>query len=449
MRKPVRFLQALILLLTCLPATDMNAQDTSLSTSLGSSWNTIDRVDCGSVRRTNCEWLASYLGLYFPIEVREGDLRYFEQKLLTTGVFSSVKARIEATVLYFDLDEKWTTIPVIRGAYGGGTPLAVFGIYDTHSFGRLWTLGAETRKYGDAPLGYVVWASAPRWGTGKHVMSFEYWRSPRVRSIYDQDYQELGQIHTDDRMLRLLFMHPIMRGPLRANDDRIWQLGLDLKIRSEAPASFYPSAENQAGLAPLRIRLPSENSTEINIQPRIVYDDTQVDNVTFDGIRFIAQGGPLLTENFTRHRFDIEGFYYAKMPARFNLATHGYIGGATTPSLQNQYFLGGFDSIRGLPDGAMHGVRAAYGNFEIRHLAFQYRYAWVQLLAFADTGSAADSWSELVVNWTFTAGVGVRIAIPQVYRLMFRADYAWSLEDPNIRGFSAGLNQYFDPYRPL
>jgi hypothetical protein len=56
---------------------------------------------------------------------------------------------VTGVVLFYDLNwnEKWTTIPVIRGAFGGGTPLLVAGLYDIHSFGSLWTLGAEARKY--------------------------------------------------------------------------------------------------------------------------------------------------------------------------------------------------------------------------------------------------------------------------------------------------------------
>ena len=50
--------------------------------------------------------------------------------------------------LAIDVTEKWTTIPVARAVYGGGTPLYVLGSYDTHVAGKLYALGAEMRRYG-------------------------------------------------------------------------------------------------------------------------------------------------------------------------------------------------------------------------------------------------------------------------------------------------------------
>lgn len=416
----------------------------------------VKEVDCGSVRRTNCGWLTGYLGLTLPAYVSYGELAEFESKLLTTSVVTSAKLSLVAIqndadqghILQVRLSEKWTTIPVVRGAYGGGTPLRVFGVYDTHSFGKLWTLGGETRIYGDAPPSYVIWASAPRWGTGKHVLSLEYWRMYRQRTIYDQSFQPLGQVQSDRRIGRFLFMHPILRGALRTTDDKVWQLGLDIKVRTEA-ATTYQADPDQMSSAPDDLILPNQITKEISLQPRIVYDDTRVDNVTYDGIRFVAQGGPLLTDRDTRHRFEIDLYQYKRISYRLNLATRVFVGGSTSPTLPNQFFLGGFDTVRGLPDGAMYGVRAGFANFELRHLSRQWRYLWLQSLIFLDVGSAGETWANVRKGVNMSSGVGIRLAIPQVYRLMFRIDYAWSLNQEGVHGITAGLNHFFDPYRPL
>ena len=111
-------------------------------------------------------------------------------------------------------------------------------------------------------------------------------------------------------------------------------------------------------------------------------------------------------------------------------------------------FLGGFDSIRGLPDGYLYGTKAIYTNLELRYLSHRWKYTWLQEVLFFDIGSADQNWEQLQKRSEATVGVGIRVAIPQVYRLMLRIDYGWSLTRP-YSGFSIGLNHLFQPYRPL
>ena len=106
------------------------------------------------------------------------EARQLEKKLLTSQAFTEVKARFvflrakKAYRLIFSCKEKWTKIPVIRGVFGGGTPLLVLGGYDIHSFGRLLVFGAEFRRYGKIDPGWVLYAKAPRYRQGKHLLGF-------------------------------------------------------------------------------------------------------------------------------------------------------------------------------------------------------------------------------------------------------------------------------------
>jgi hemolysin activation/secretion protein len=126
-----------------------------------------------------------------------------------------------------------------------------------------------------------------------------------------------------------------------------------------------------------------------------------------------------------------------------------FAGQTAHHSLQNQYFLGGFDSVRGLPDGAVIGNRAAYSNLEFRLITYKLKYMWFQNVVFFDSGSAASEWKYLGESTRACAGVGVRMSIPQIYRMMGRIDYAWSVEGKKTKGITIGLNQFFDPYKPL
>jgi hemolysin activation/secretion protein len=168
-----------------------------------------------------------------------------------------------------------------------------------------------------------------------------------------------------------------------------------------------------------------------------------------DGVRFIARSGPSVTRGIGLTRSEGEAFWYRLWSDHLNLAMHAFVGQTSNDSVDTQFFLGGFDSIRGIPDGALYGTRAVYGNAEFRKITAQWRYLWVQQVLFADGGGAGQSWNEVENSRRASAGLGVRLAIPQVYRMVFRIDYAWSLDRPGTRGISAGLNQFFQPYAPL
>ena len=68
--------------------------------------------------------------------------------------------------------------------------------------------------------------------------------------------------------------------------------------------------------------------------------------------------------------------------------------------------------------------------------------------SFFDFGKAAFNYEDLKKEPRKSFGFGLRIASPIVHRLMFRLDYGMSL-DGEFTGVSLGLNQYFQPYRPL
>ena len=416
---------------------------------------TIDVVEITGASRTNKAWVLSYLDLTPPLVLTQPMLGRIRAKLMTTDVFQRVRVSVQTgdrNTLVIDLLEKWTTIPVIRGAYGGGTPLSVLGVYDTHSFGRLWTLGAESHKYGPSPAGFVTWAKAPRWLTGKHVLGFELWREFRRRTIMTDDFDEIGVINTNTWMSRAILLGPV--ADFFGLDDSNWQAGIELELRREAPVAFESKDSSSAdtvdpSVEPRGIRLSEQKSNVWSALPTGVWDNINIEDQDMAGTRLILKAGPLSDDVGTNTQFEIEAFQFFLWPEHWNLALHGVMGASDSKALQAQYFLGGFDSIRGLPDGAIYGTHAAWANAELRKLVGTWKYAKVQVATFVDGGGAGRAWKDVQDQLHVTAGAGVRIAIPQVYRLMFRFDYAWGLGGKDTHGLSAGLNQFFQPYKPL
>ena len=157
----------------------------------------------------------------------------------------------------------------------------------------------------------------------------------------------------------------------------------------------------------------------------------------------------MLNEEGNFSKLEGDFFYFVDFGHDFNLALRGFAAQTNQDRFYGQYFVGGFDSIRGYPDGISFGQKVGFGTIEMRRIFSRLHYLWTQSAVFLDAGSTADEWGVLGSSIKRAAGVGVRLSVPQVYRFVVRIDYAWSLDGSGARGITAGLNQFFDPYKPL
>lgn len=408
------------------------------------------------LERTQREWLDSYLGLTLPVRLTQPEVVRIQRKLLTTGVFTDVKAAVEPVddklenyTLWLQVEEKWTTIPVVRAVYGGGTPLTVLGLYDIHAFGRLLTLGGEARKYGDAPPGFVLYGRDPRNQGGRNYFGAEYWREFRRRQVFDEDAKVKGTLGSDVSIAKVKFSTPFSSDPSpRAQFS--WRYGFDLELLRDNPPSFEASEDHLGNTeAPIDMGDLTRKHSQNRLLATVLYDDVEINQIEEQGLRAKLRFGPNLTSAKNHSLTEFEAFFYYQLPFGLNASTHLFAGQSTDQQVSSQYFIGGFDSIRGLPDGVSYGTRASWFNVELRHISLKRKYVWVQPIVFADAGAAGTEWIDLPRDIRSSVGGGVRLAIPQIYRMIFRIDYAFATDGSGMRGITAGMNQFFDPYRPL
>jgi len=416
-------------------------------------YHVVDVVFSG-LAKTSPEWLSSYLDLRFPVDLTAADLHDLERKLMTTAVFTWVAVsavplqdRDHEFALKVAVEERWTLIPVVRGAYGGGIPLRVLGFYDVHLLGRLLTGGAETRQYGSAPPGFLIYGRNPRASADRNYFGAEFWREFRRRQVFGRNGTQVGELSTDTGMARI-------RALLALDDDHgaslhKWRLGGDLETVQENPSRFEQLPTEPRLSQPQDLFVRSSKRHVIKLLPTLLFNDILVDQLHYEGLRLRLRFGPVFTADTIASAGEFEGFYYAMLGSHWNFASRAVIGATTINSLQSQYFLGGLDTVRGIPDGALYGSHAAFANLELRHLEFKTKYLWLQTATFLDVGEAGASWDDAGTTMRVAAGVGFRAAVPQVYRLMFRLDYAWSLVGTQTRGVTIGLNQFFDSVTPL
>lgn len=422
---------------------------------MSSSTITVHSFQTEGIFRTDPAWLQEYLGLNsFPRQISDADLQRLEKKLLTTRVFRQVRAFIKPqgsssglnSILVISVKEKWTQIPVLRAQTGGGTPLLVAGTYNTHTFGRYLTLGGEVQKFGEAPPGAVAYLRAPTLNRNSMEAAAEIWKDSRYRPLYTSDGKANGHVKLSGDKLRFKWLWVLYD----QNFPGV-KFGPDLLIHRYQQAEIQGLTEEaqsnvSADIGDRRGHDTPSGKAWLLLQ----YDGIEADNILYDGIRFLFRNGVGIEQDRTLfYAQELEIFWYLLMNQSFNFAAHLFSGLSHSDSLFSRYFFGGFDSVRGLPDGFLSGQKALYGNCELRYLARPWDDLWVQLVSFFDAGYGGNTFRNIHKEQRSCAGFGIRFIIPGIYRMNLRLDYAWSLNKKGEHGFSAGLNHLFQPYRPL
>ncbi len=398
---------------------------------------------------TNERWLRDYLELESFIPASESDLDVIRHKVTTTDIFSQVTVtqsseRNGHCVVLIDASEKITRIPVIRGAYGGGTPLLILGGYETNAFGELMAIGGEVRRYGNMAPGAFFFFKSPRSWHGRGLWGGELSLDRRRRAFFDADSKSYGYADSEAWTTKWQWLYPLTSG-----NGGIWQGGFQAQGFRENPTTFHRDASFQGDttVSPQDLLLNSKPGFGGLFGPILAYDGLIVDGLNFDGVKARASTGGARGAESSGSFSESEVFSYFTLPADINFAGRIYAATTTQTTVGGVYYLGGFDSVRGLPDGVHYGNKITYGNFEARVIAAKFKYAHIQPAVFWDTGSAWMAGHSPLENQETSLGGGVRIAVPQVYRLVLRIDYGVSIGHTKSRGLSIGLNQFFQPYK--
>jgi hypothetical protein len=399
------------------------------------------------LNRVDPEWIRDYLTQSDTVDITDDKMQRMRRKLLTTDIFTDVdvemrKLAADRCTLVISVKEKWTRIPVIRGAYGGGTPLLILGGYETNAFGRMIAVGAELRRYGDLAPGAFFFLKSPKAWRGRGLWGGELWLDRRRRAFFDDDGISYGHVDSESWTFKSQWLHP-----LGDSADSHWQAGFQTQASFEQSPTFK-RANNYAGKRdsmPHDVTLGERSGYGGLLAPMVAFDNLSVEGLSSNGLKFKISSGLARSMGRTGVFSEIEAFGFYALNTDVDFASHFYAASTSKNSVGSIYYLGGFDSIRGLPDGIQYGNRIVYGNFEARAVVARYRYAHVQPVFFYDTGSA---WMNDHQPWhgrETSLGGGVRIAIPQIYRFIVRIDYGKSIGQTRSQGFSIGLNQFFQP----
>ncbi len=402
--------------------------------------------------RTQPTWFETYLGLSFPKELSPKDLRRMEERLMTTAVFVWVKASIEpvstehpsgTNKLVIAFQQRWTIIPVIAVKFGGGVPLYQLGTYDSHFLGALWNAGAEVFRYGDAPNSYLLWLNNPRWKQGHHNLQLQAERIFRVRSLPALPENSDGEhptIQTDVLKTQLRLLTPLLRGR-----DPQWASS---PYRLGAEIGFYRTKPTRLGSrATVDFDLRDSKASSLWLSAMLEKDGFEIDYLDYDGFKWTAKAGAMLQSGSSHPFAELEVYYYKLWRPHWVLATHLQAREARANFAENQFYLGGFSSVRGHAVGTLYGPRYAFLNTELRKVVFKSKYLWLQAAAFSDVGYAGRKWDNIGTDLKWGGGLGLRFACPLVNRMVIRVDYGIGLNGEKESGISAGFNGFFQSHR--
>jgi hypothetical protein len=401
------------------------------------------------LHRTSETWFRDYLQLDRLNVWTEDNAALVRKKILTTDIFTSanishqlLRNKCEVSI---DLTEKWTTIPVVRGAYGGGTPLVIIGGYETNAFGRLLALGGELRRYGSMAPGAFFFFKSPRAWRGRGLWGGELWLDRRQRDFFDSDGKVYGYVKSESWTGKFQWLYPIGS----VDESGGWQAGFQAQLLQENPSSFVlqPDYSGTSNKLPANLHTNEKPGYGVMAAPMLAYDDLSVDGLNYSGQKSKFSVGATSSHAGAGRFAEAEFYGFSHLPGDINLAGRVFAASTSEDTVGAIYYLGGFDSIRGLPDGIHYGNNILYGNFEARVMTAKWKYAHLQSALFVDSGSAWMRGGEFSDGRETSLGGGIRIAIPQIYRFVIRIDYGMSLGATKSRGLSIGLNQFFQPYK--
>jgi len=369
------------------------------------------------------------------------DLLTSVQRLKNLRIFSKVipllKLKPENKVkLTLQLQEKWTTIPYFNISGGGGTTYAYAGIYDINTFGRFIETGIQYDNW-NGRHGGIAWMRNPRFLNQRLLFGLDLWTTQRVRQLYAHNSDSQGNYVLETKKINLL---------LKKEITPVFQIGTEIEINN----SSVIEQETNNLIDTKTIQLLNNNSegtTAFNTffveLGKLDYDNYLVDGkFTKLAIKYSNQ---TLGSDKSTTQLDWFNRIFWRLPYLGNAGLRFNAGWTNTKEIQNLYYIGGFNNIRGYLDGQFRS--RTYWQFNAEYRIPSYRSNWLVLqhIFFIDAVGTGNNFSDLKENGMqySSAGMGLRIISPRIYRFNGRIDIALFTSGESPSYISFGSQQYF------
>ena len=99
--------------------------------------------------------------------------------------------------------------------------------------------------------------------------------------------------------------------------------------------------------------------------------------------------------------------------------------------------------MRGFSDNRFAGKYYWLSNTELRLPVYQHKWVVLQAVSFLDLVGVSDKPQNVFALEGASAGGGLRLFLPKVYRFVVRFDFAQPLKANDDMNFSFGVQQFF------
>ena len=339
----------LIMLWQSLIVSQTFAKDSESQNSISPSTPAILNIEITGLDRTDSEVVHRELKLEND-ELNALTLQSSIQSLKNLRIFSEVEPEINQNeakepVLKLNLQEKWTTIPIMKYSSGGGTQYFVVGAYDINSFGKFLELGAQYENWNGEHAG-VVWFRNPRFFNQRLNFSADVWSVNRPRFLYDENAQEVGSYVLNRKKINVgldkEFRHWLKLG-----------IGVELDSDQLIEATFTdPTIAQQTNIQSTDTQNTYLSRFLISVG-KLNYDNYLVHGKVSELTLEKTITGKYSDFSFSRLTWDTKSFW--RLPLNTNIGARILVGITDTSALQHTFLIGGIENIRGFYDGQFKG----------------------------------------------------------------------------------------------
>ncbi len=364
------------------------------------------------------------------------------QRVKNTELFSEVSPFIErlpnnTAKIIIRVKEKWTAIPYMNYSSGGGTEQLTAGFYDINIAGRFIQSGVQYDNWNGEHSG-SIWLQNPRMFNKRVATSVSYFSIKKPKSLYLDSGVKTGSYVLARNLFKLSLEKKYESG---------FSSGTAIELYEDA---FIAYDSNEMLDKQTLLQISDSNKSRAKLYSfSAKYGRTDYDNFLFSG----GESGltfkhSMLTKNTEEsfYHFVFLNRYYKRLPHSGNLALQARLGVTNTQQLQHQFLVGGFQHVRGYFDGQFRGGAYWQLNAEYRIPSYRHKLAIFQHNFFVDVTEVKNDYTELTFDKDsikLSAGLGIRIIIPWIYRSVGRLDYAVFRGSSQSSRIALGVKQFF------
>ncbi len=405
-----------------------------------SSLYTMADIQVDGLKRTKISTIMNELEFSVGDSVSKKKLNQAVKNLRGTGLFADVSfilsgnnARTSLKVL---IKERWTTIPILKFSSGGGVLHTAVGVFDPNVLGHNLEVGLQYERLANTNSG-VAWIRKNRIGNTPYGLDLQFWLTNRIRTKYDPQANEAVPDNG--------FLHK--RNKFYLGVSRRFATKLKAVVSYEYNGDDFSDAVvsqevEDAGVLSVLPPITKTHFAGIGIEYGEIdtKDNRSKGYSLYGGFRygFVADK---TVENFLEG--NIRLLYFQPLPMQLTFAQRFLAGSTSTSVEQYLFYLGGLDRIRGFSDNRFSGRYYWLSNTELRYLAYTHDWVVLEPTAFIDVVNNVMSERDYFGLTAASAGAGLRVILPKLYRFVLRFDYAQPLKRTDTQKFSFGVQQFF------